>query len=183
MGQPLAVGHRQRRQALPLAYKQGRGHMNILIWFLTAIHVIIAVFLTILVLMQKSHEQGVGAAFGGGMTDTVFGGGTTTALVRMTIYCALALLFTTVVLAVLHSHRTPGSSSLHQKAAQPPAAAPSEPGTAPMPLPSGSTPQQPEAPVNSTLVPPPPPPPATGTATAPTAPPATQPGPQPEQSK
>jgi preprotein translocase subunit SecG len=69
----------------------------------------------VLVLMQKSSEQGVGAAFGGGVTETVFGAGTTTALVRMTIYCACALLATTLILAVLHSHRGKGSGSLMQR--------------------------------------------------------------------
>ena len=73
--------------------------MNILIGFLTAVHVLVALFLIVLVLMQKSSEQGVGAAFGGG---------TTTALVRMTIWCACIMLATTLILAVLHSRH--GSS-------------------------------------------------------------------------
>ena len=79
--------------------------MSILIGILTAVHILVAVFVITLVLMQKSSEQGVGAAFGGGVTETVFGAGTTTALVRMTIWCACALLATTLILAVLHSHR------------------------------------------------------------------------------
>ena len=68
--------------------------MNILIVFLTVVHILVALFLIVLVLMQKSKDQGVGAAFGGGMTDTVFGANTTTALVRMTIWCACILLAT-----------------------------------------------------------------------------------------
>jgi preprotein translocase subunit SecG len=89
--------------------------MNILIGILTAVHVLVALFVIVLVLMQKSSEQGVGAAFGGGVTETVFGAGTTTALVRMTIYCACALLATTLILAVLHSHRGKGGGSLMQR--------------------------------------------------------------------
>ena len=92
--------------------------MNILIGILMAIHVIVAMFLIVLVLMQKSSEQGVGAAFGGGMTETVFGGGTTTALVRMTIWCACILLATTLILAILHSHRGPTGRSLMERAIQ-----------------------------------------------------------------
>ncbi len=61
--------------------------MNILIGLVTIVHVLVAVFVIVLVLMQKSSEQGVSAAFGGGVTETVFGAGTTTALVRMTVYC------------------------------------------------------------------------------------------------
>lgn len=91
--------------------------MNVLIGILTAIHVLVALALIGLVLMQKSQDQGVGAAFGGGVTETVFGAGTTTALVRMTIWCACILLGTTLLLAILHSKRG-GSESLMQKAIQ-----------------------------------------------------------------
>jgi len=86
-----------------------------LIGLFTAIHVLVALIVIIVVLMQKSSEQGVGAAFGGGMTETVFGAGTTTALVRLTIWCAGALLLTTLTLAVLHSHRTTSRGSLMQR--------------------------------------------------------------------
>jgi len=89
--------------------------MNFWIGILTAIHVLVAVFLIVLVLMQKSSEQGVGAAFGGGVTETVFGAGTTTALVRLTIWCACLLLATTLILAVLHSHRTRTGGSLMRR--------------------------------------------------------------------
>ena len=79
--------------------------MTILIYILTAVHVIVALFLIGIVLMQKSQDQGVGAAFGSGVTDSVFGAGTTTALVRMTIWCACIMLGTTLLLAILHSRR------------------------------------------------------------------------------
>jgi preprotein translocase subunit SecG len=105
--------------------------MNVLIGLLTAIHVIVALVLIGLVLMQKSSEQGIGAAFGGGVTETVFGGGTTTALVRMTIWCAGILLATTLILAVLHSHRSGGGGSLMERTLQ---TAP----TAPIQVPSAS---------------------------------------------
>ena len=80
--------------------------MNMLIGVLTVIHVIVALFLIVLVLMQKSSEQGVGAAFGGGFTESVFGAGTTTALVRLTIWCACIMLATTLSLAILYSRRS-----------------------------------------------------------------------------
>src|SRR5437870_625164 len=111
--------------------------MNILIGLLTVIHVLVALFMIVLVLMQKSKDQGVGAAFGGGITETVFGAGTTTALVRLTIYCACALLGTTLILAVLHSHRNRSSGgSLMQKSLR----------SAPASTPQPSLPLQPELP-------------------------------------
>ena len=92
--------------------------MTIMIWILTAIHVVVALFLIGIVLMQKSQDQGVGAAFGGGVTDSVFGAGTTTALVRITIWCATIMLGTTLLLAVLHSRRGNEGGSVLQRALQ-----------------------------------------------------------------
>src|SRR5271170_6791620 len=88
---------------------------GILIGIFTAVHILVALFVILLVLMQKSSEQGVGAAFGGGVTETVYGAGTTTALVRLTIWCACLLLATTLILAVLHSHRSKAGGSLMQR--------------------------------------------------------------------
>ena len=122
--------------------------MTILIWILTAVHVVVALFLIGIVLMQKSQDQGVGAAFGGGVTDSVFGAGTTTALVRITIWCASIMLGTTLLLAVLHSRRSNETGSVLQRALQsapaaqvtqqapvptviPPSAVPTEPAKAP----------------------------------------------------
>ena len=120
--------------------------MSIVIGILTAIHVLVALFIIVLVLMQKSSEQGVGAAFGGGMTETVFGAGTTTALVRLTIWCACLLLATTLILAILHSHRgTTGRSLMERNLATQPAAPASQPqapfGSQSAPLTQPATPE------------------------------------------
>jgi preprotein translocase subunit SecG len=125
--------------------------MNVLIVLLTAVHVLVALFVIILVLMQKSSEQGVGAAFGGGMTETVFGAGTTTALVRMTIWCACLLLATTLILAVLHSHRTKTGGSLIRRslATMPAAPAPMQPA-----FPLASQPPAPASPETGVVPPP-----------------------------
>ena len=119
--------------------------MGILIGILTVVHVLVALFLIGLVLMQKSSEQGVGAAFGGGMTETVFGAGTTTALVRMTIWCACLLLATTLILAVLHSHRGKTSGSLMERTL---ATTPMAPASQPMQpqFPLSTQPSTPSAP-------------------------------------
>ncbi len=120
--------------------------MSVLIGILTGIHVLVALALIGLVLMQKSQDQGVGAAFGGGVTDTVFGAGTTTALVRMTIWCACIMLGTTLLLAILHSRRGGGYQSLMQKATQsaPAMPAPAAPQTPSIPVEApASTPSAP----------------------------------------
>ena len=150
-----------------------------LIVIFTAVHIVVALFVILLVLMQKSSEQGVGAAFGGGMTETVFGAGTTTALVRMTIWCAGALLATTLILAVLHSHRTKTGGSLMRRSLATMPAAPSGPsgGEAPA-FPFASQPTAPVAPNSgtatpSTIAPPP-------TAPAQPVPATSQPAPTPK---
>jgi preprotein translocase subunit SecG len=121
---------------------------GVLIGIFTAVHIVVALFLIVLVLMQKSSEQGVGAAFGGGMTETVFGAGTTTALVRLTIWCACSLLATTLILAVLHSHHTkPGGSLMRQSLTTMPLAPATQP-VSPLTLPP-STPASTE-PVSAT---------------------------------
>ena len=113
--------------------------MTIMIWVLTAVHVVVALFLIGIVLMQKSQDQGVGAAFGSGVTDSVFGAGTTTALVRMTIWCACIMLGTTLLLAILHSRRSNETGSVMQKVIQTMPAAP-----APMPALPAVVPATPE---------------------------------------
>ena len=127
--------------------------MNVMIWLLTAVHILVALFLIVLVLMQKSQDQGVGAAFGGGVTDSVFGAGTTTALVRMTIWCACIMLGTTLLLAVLHSRRSSETSSLTQKVMQSSPAVPAQ-------MPAGTSVLPPATP-ESTPAPAPTPAPAT----------------------
>ena len=124
--------------------------MSILIGLLTAIHVLVALIVIVLVLMQKSSEQGVGAAFGSGVTETMFGGGTATALVRMTIWCASILLATTLILAVLHSHRRGSGGSLMRRAMEQapaaPASAPETPAPATPPAAPAPAPAPPAAP-------------------------------------
>lgn len=112
--------------------------MNIVIGFLTVVHVLVALCLIGLVLMQKSKDQGVGAAFGAGVTETMFGASTTTALVKLTVYFACGLLATTLLLAVLHSHRSAGGGGSHmRKALQ---SVPKATGTLPLQVPETGTP-------------------------------------------
>lgn len=119
--------------------------MNILIWLLTAVHLVIAVVMIIVVLMQKSQDQGVGAAFGAGMTDNVFGADTTNALQRMTIWCACGLLATTLILAVLHAKRSRmAETKLPKMIQRAPAPVPAKTPISSMPL--TTTPTAPAAP-------------------------------------
>lgn len=78
--------------------------MSILINILTIFEVIVCVLLSLLVLMQRPRQEGLGAAFGSGMTDQMFGAQTTNVLQRGSVYLGVALFVLTFALAILTSH-------------------------------------------------------------------------------
>ena len=70
--------------------------MQILINILLVIHVLVSLLIVFLVLMQRPKNEGLGAAFGGGVTDNLFGAQTTNVLQTITrwlgcIFFALSL--------------------------------------------------------------------------------------------
>ena len=76
------------------------------IYALTTIFVIASVIMILAVLMQRPRSEGLGAAFGGGMTETLFGAGTTDILTKITIWLAGVFFVSTLVLAMLYSMRS-----------------------------------------------------------------------------
>ncbi len=70
--------------------------MPIVIKILSAVHVLVSLLIILLVLMQRPKSEGLGAAFGGGMTDNLFGAQSTNVLQTITrwlggLFFALAL--------------------------------------------------------------------------------------------
>ncbi|MFT5632637.1 MAG: preprotein translocase subunit SecG [Rubritalea sp.] len=51
--------------------------------------------------MQRPKQEGLGAAFGGGMTDQAFGARTTDVLQKGTVYLASLLFLVTLILSIL----------------------------------------------------------------------------------
>ena len=51
--------------------------------------IIVAVFMVIVILMQRPKQEGLGAAFGGGMTNQMFGAHTTNVLEKFTFKLAI----------------------------------------------------------------------------------------------
>jgi preprotein translocase subunit SecG len=70
---------------------------------LLVVFVICSVLLTLVVLMQRPRSEGLGAAFGGGMTDSLFGAGTTDALTKITIWLAGVFFSCTLALALINA--------------------------------------------------------------------------------
>jgi preprotein translocase subunit SecG len=67
------------------------------------------------ILMQRPKSEGLGAAFGGGVTENIFGAQTTNVLVKFTTWLAGLFFLLTFVLSILYAHRTTTSSNLRQE--------------------------------------------------------------------
>jgi preprotein translocase subunit SecG len=78
--------------------------------FLVIIHVIVCVALIMIVLLQTGKGADIGAAFGGGGSNTLFGtSGASTFLSKATTVAAIVFMITSLTLAYLSSQR-PASS-------------------------------------------------------------------------
>jgi preprotein translocase subunit SecG len=110
---------------------------------LIIIHVVVCIALIMIVLLQTGKGADMGAAFGGGSSQTLFGStGASTFLSKATTGAAIVFMVTSLGLAYLSSHRTgtesivttppaPVESSAQPAPATPPATGGSDSQTAP----------------------------------------------------
>jgi len=89
--------------------------MNILINVILAIDLLVAVLMTFVILMQRPKSEGLGAAFGGGVTENIFGAQTTNVLVKFTGWLAGIFFVLTFVLSVLYAQHASSDSALHKE--------------------------------------------------------------------
>jgi len=82
-------------------------------YLLLAIHILIALLLGVVVLVQRSKGNGLAGAFGGvGAGEAMFGArGVTTVLHKATIYLAIAFMVTSLSLVVMTTQRGGGKSA------------------------------------------------------------------------
>jgi len=93
--------------------------LSISINLLLVVFVIVCLLMTLLILMQRPKQEGLGAAFGGGVTDQVFGARTTNVLQRGTVYLGSAFFILALLLAILIGHQRKDSGLLESaKAAE-----------------------------------------------------------------
>jgi preprotein translocase subunit SecG len=91
------------------------------------IHILVCVFLILIVLLQTGKGADIGAAFGGGSSQTLFGSaGPGGFLTKITTGVAIIFMITSIGLAYLSSHRT-GASIM--KETRPRRTAPAPPPT------------------------------------------------------
>jgi preprotein translocase subunit SecG len=120
--------------------------MTLLINFCLVLFVLVSTLMVLVILMQRPKSEGLGAAFGAGVTENIFGAQTTNVLVKFTTWLAGLFFALTFALSVLYAHQSTASSAfrreLMKNQASPqtspaPAGAQSSPGSSP-----GTTPAQ-----------------------------------------
>jgi preprotein translocase subunit SecG len=81
---------------------------------ITVIHVTVAIFMVLVVLVQGGHQGGMGAAFGGGNTQGMFGAtGATSFLGKLTYGAAMIFMITSISLTLIQGGR--GKIGLSEK--------------------------------------------------------------------
>ena len=105
--------------------------MMLLIGLLTAVMVVICLFLILLVLMQlPKKDAGAGLAFGGAATDALFGSGSGNFLTKATKYSVVAYFVLAVVISIMQNHYTTRDRSNFEQLLKAPQ---NQPQTAPAP--------------------------------------------------
>jgi len=133
--------------------------MQILINFLLAIYVLVALLMILVILMQRPKSEGLGAAFGGGVTENIFGAQTTNVLVKFTSWLTGIFFTLTFVLSILYSHKTSRDTGLRnellrqQTTAQPSVSPPPVNPNAPA-VPAPGAPVLPQGSASATTTPP-----------------------------
>jgi len=118
--------------------------MNLLINLSLVLFVLVALIMVLVILMQRPKSEGLGAAFGGGVTENLFGAQTTNVLVKFTTWLAGIFFALTFGLSVLYAHRGTGGESafrrelMKQQAAPATSPAPATPQSSPVSTPASS---------------------------------------------
>ena len=110
-----------------------------MIYLLIALHILVSLALIIIVLLQHGKGAEMGASFGSGGSQSVFGaGGGNTFMSKLTTSAAVIFMLTSLTLAYLGGHTGTSSIMPSKSAAPKPAAMPGTPvsGT---PAPQGTT--------------------------------------------
>ena len=122
--------------------------MAILLNIVLAIFVLVALLMVLVILMQRPKSEGLGAAFGGGVTENLFGAQTTNVLTKITGWLAGVFFALTFLLSILYARQTNATSGLRQElmkgepsgAALPAAPAVGAPNTVTNPTPGADQP-------------------------------------------
>jgi preprotein translocase subunit SecG len=107
--------------------------MWLIVPVLLVLHVIVCVLLVLVVLMQLPRSEGLGAAFGGAVTENIFGAQTTHVLAKFTVWLGVAFFAITLALAIAYSHREAGRTGVQRELLNTALPSPSPAAAAPQP--------------------------------------------------
>ena len=130
--------------------------MNLLINLLSGIFVLVALLMVLVILMQRPKSEGLGAAFGGAVTENIFGAQTTNVLVKFTSWLAGIFFALTFALSILYAHRSTADSAFRRelmKSQAAPQTSPAPTATQPSPGSPATTPVQASTGSDSSAVP------------------------------
>jgi len=121
--------------------------MNLLINVCSALFVLVSLLMVLVILMQRPKSEGLGAAFGGAVTENIFGAQTTNVLVKFTTWLASIFFALTLGLSILYAHRSTADSAFRRELMKTQPAPQNSPASAkPSPVSSpGTTPASPGA--------------------------------------
>jgi preprotein translocase subunit SecG len=131
--------------------------MSILINILLGLYLFVAVLMILVILMQRPKSEGLGAAFGGGVTENIFGAQTTNVLTKITGWLAAFFFLLTFVLSILYAKKGSTQSDLRRelmKGIVPAATATPTPGASSATATPGVTPATPGPGPSSAVGPP-----------------------------
>jgi len=103
---------------------------------LLTINVGVSLLIILLVLMQRPKSEGLGAAFGGGMTENLFGAQTSNVLANATRWLGGIFFGLTLLLSILYARQSMQKSLIQQTAVQKALAATPAPAASPAASPS-----------------------------------------------
>lgn len=87
------------------------------VWILRGVLVLVCLLMVLVILMQRSKQEGIGAAFGAGMTESVFGADTGNILSKTTVWCAVLFFAITLTLSAIAAKKyRSGAAGLSQVA-------------------------------------------------------------------
>jgi len=89
--------------------------MALLINILLVFYVVVALLMVLVILMQRPKSEGLGAAFGGGVTENIFGAQTTNVLTKITSWLATLFFLLTFGLSILYAHKGSNKGELHRE--------------------------------------------------------------------
>lgn len=114
--------------------------MSILLNVLLTIWSIVALLMVLVILMQRPKSEGLGAAFGGAVTENIFGAQTTNVLVKFTGWLAGIFFALTFCLSILYAKKTSGDSALRRELLKQQTGAALSPSPSPAPTAAGTQP-------------------------------------------